>query len=121
MAHDDHLVCVEFVASGNLSEVAKCAANILKRSRPASTGIADAAIFDIPGGDSFCRESCAEVRSVHQVIFGTPEPTGHHHHRGKWAAALPHADVAKLVRITAVGKPSVGSGSRKSENMFGRH
>src|SRR5579862_2960667 len=103
MSHDQQFACIEVVVACDLPKVAKAAADVLKRTGPASTGIADSAVFDIPRGDSFGGERGTKMRRMRQVVLGSPEAAMNIHGRRKGPFALGHSDVAKLIRVAAVG------------------
>jgi hypothetical protein len=71
--HDDEFLRIEIVFPGVLSQVLVDTANVGKSVGPASTFIADAAIFDVRGGQAFGRESGAQVAGVIQGVLGAPK------------------------------------------------
>jgi hypothetical protein len=73
VSHDDELLRIEVVLPGVLSQKLVGTAYVSKGVGPASTFIADTAIFEVCGGQAFDGESGTEVTSVIQVVLRPPE------------------------------------------------
>src|SRR4029077_3039231 len=84
MSHHDCLRRVQFVALGDLGEVAITVADILERARPPAAWVAHAPILHVPGRESFGGECGAEVPGMIQVVFRAPETTVNVHYHGPW-------------------------------------
>jgi len=77
-------------------------ANILKSSRPATTGISEPSIFKVAGNYSLAGEGGAEVANVRQVICGLPETAVDYEQEREWSLANREAQLSKVLRVMAI-------------------
>ena len=92
--------------------------NIFQRTRPAAAGIADPAIFNVPGGRARARERRAKMSGVIQVVRRLPESTVNENHNRMRSRPRGHPEIAKLKRIFAVRNPRIGPGRRQRQNVL---
>jgi len=121
VTHHQDLCGVEVVALGNLWQVTIGIANVFKSAGPASAGVADAAVLDVPGGDAFGGQRGAQVSGVGEVILGTPEASVNIHNHRKRAFRLRQAQVRELTGIGAVRETRVRGRRWEGENVVGGH
>src|SRR5262245_32905420 len=80
-----------------------CTCNdVLNCSRPATTGISDSPVFEIPCGNSGCRERFANGPNILEVVFRAPESTVEHDRDGMWSVDSGKRKLSKLKRIGSV-------------------
>src|SRR5271165_6401339 len=121
MAHHQDFGCVEIVLLRNLWDVAVCSANVFEGAGPASGRVADAAVLDVPGGNSFGSQRGAEVSGVGQIVFGAPVASMDRHHYRERAFGFGKANVSELIGIGPIRETGIGWGWWESENIFGGH
>jgi hypothetical protein len=122
VADDDDSREIEVVGGGELGEGVGSGADILIRAGPASAGVADTAVFDVPGGDALlsqCAGEWAEKREGGHFL-GQPversgpaaavDDDGDGEVSSRGGGDLGNAEFAELERVGAVG--DAGSGRR---------
>src|SRR5580700_187952 len=121
VAHHRDFGRVEVVSFCNLRDVTISVANVFEGAGPASAAIADAAVLDVPGGNSFRGQRGAEVSAVGQVVLDAPVASVNGHRHRERALGFRKANICKLIGIGAVGESGIGRGWREVENIFRGH
>ena len=103
MTHDHDFAGVQTVTFDELRQEPVGASNIFKSAGPAAAGVADAAILHIPGGESFRGQCRAQMSSVSEIVFGSPEAAVNVHDALGRAFAFGQTNLAELVGIGSVG------------------
>src|SRR5947209_5136087 len=75
MAIDDDSAEIEAVLACQAAYKVGGRGHVLKRSGPAATRVSDASILDVPRRESNLRQSMAQMTSVEQMVFRSPEPS----------------------------------------------
>src|SRR5262249_5759718 len=110
---------IEIVAFCDLRDEAIPVRDVFECAGPSTTGITDAPVFQIPGGDSLPGECGTQVPGVRKIILGAPEASMNVHRNRKWSFALGQSQIAELIRIGAVGQANIGGRWREREDVFG--
>ena len=121
VAHHQDFCRVEVVALCDLREVPKSVADVFEGAGPTSAGVADATVFDVPGGEACGGQGSAEMSGVGEIVPGAPEASMDVHHHREWAFSFGQAKLGKLIGVGAVGEASVGGRWREGEDVVGGH
>src|SRR5579859_1452235 len=72
VSHHYDFLGVEIMLGRVLHEIVVGGADVGEGAGPASAIVAHAAVFEIGGGDAFCRQRGAEVAGMIEIVFGAP-------------------------------------------------
>ena len=84
------------------------ALHVIERARPAATGLADAAVFDIGGRESGRGEGRAHRSGMHQIVADAPEATVNHDGQRPDGARGGTEEIDELAVQVAVAKALAG-------------
>ena len=107
MSENDQAPGINRVSAGQLPQELISGGYVFKASGPASAGISDTAVLNIPTNEASLRERRARETRMLEIVAGTPEPAMNEHRRGKWPVTLGKAQIAELIFIVAVAQPRV--------------
>src|ERR1700722_15083723 len=95
--------------------------HIVECSRPSSTWISNASVFQIPRRQSMPRYRFAKTPDLRQVV--TRAPVAAMDHDGHWMRTAPrrHAQLAELLRVRAIGHPFVSRRRGQTQNVVDGH
>src|ERR1700751_3030925 len=120
MTHDEDFPGIEIVALRNLRQKPVSIHDVLERSGPGSSRLAEAAIFQLPCGHTFPAQRGTEMTGVKQIVFGAPEASMDVHGDGKRSLACRESKISELAGIGAVGQTNISRRWLEREDFVGQ-
>src|SRR5579862_1303463 len=97
-------------------QMLRAGADVVQGAGPTTAGLADAAVFEIPGGESGGSEGGAEMAGVAEIVGGAPVTAVQENDGGVRTFVFGDAEVAELIGVGAVGDAGVGRGRREFQD-----
>ena len=95
--------------------------DILKRSGPSATCVADSPVFGVEGREACRSQRFAQVSGVDEVILRPPVATVDIQHNGVRALGAWKTHFEKLIPVRSIGYPLIRWWLWLAEDVFGGH
>lgn len=121
MSHHKYPLLIELVLRARGLETGERGQDVVERAWPATSRHARAAVLNVPGRKSECREGRTQMPSVNTVVPGPPEASVNIHHDRVRRLACGKTEFCKLLWIIAIANGQIRLRRGLFQDEFRRH